>query len=84
MAYAAEIQLLPPQTYAMVGRPSPLLRTPEAAGYLGLSCAFLEKARVYGGGPKFAKLGRAVFYRQADLDAWIEARLRENTSQSAA
>lgn len=40
----------------------------------------LEKLRVFGGGPPYLKLGRAVRYRPADLDAWLVARLTESTS----
>lgn len=55
------------------------LDSDQAAKYLGLKRTTLEAWRCRGGGPKFAKLGRAVRYRQADLDAWIESRIRENT-----
>ena len=56
------------------------LRTPQAASYLGLSSSFLEKLRVYGGGPSFYKLGRAILYRSIDLDVWLESHRRESTS----
>lgn len=55
------------------------LDTIEAAEYLGLKRTTLEAWRCRGEGPKFAKLGRAVRYRQADLDAWVESRVRANT-----
>lgn len=51
-----------------------------AANYLGVSVAFLRKARSRGTvgkatpGPPFFRLGRIVKYAQADLDAWREAR----------
>jgi predicted DNA-binding transcriptional regulator AlpA len=61
-----------------------LIKTPAAAEYLGVSVAFLEKRRVYGDGPRFVKLGRAVAYRRADLDVWIETRTRRSTSEEAA
>jgi predicted DNA-binding transcriptional regulator AlpA len=61
-----------------------LLKQTAAAEYLGVLESFLEKRRVYGGGPRFAKIGRGVAYRRADLDAWIESRLRESTSEAAA
>jgi len=60
------------------------LKTPEAAKYLRLSEAFLEKARTYGGGPKFAKLGRVVVYRREDLDSWVASRVQDSTSAGAA
>lgn len=52
-----------------------------AARRCGLSVSTLNKLRLTGGGPRFAKLGRAVRYRVADVDAWIEASLRNSTSQ---
>ena len=55
----------------------------EASGYLGLKRTTLEAWRCRGGGPKFVKLGRLVKYRLADLDEFIEARVRSNTSESA-
>lgn len=60
------------------------LDTVEAAQHLGLQKSTLEAWRCRGGGPRFVKMGRVVRYRQADLDAWIESRVRENTIQGAA
>ena len=40
-----------------------LLDTKAAATILALSESTLEKMRVYGNGPEFLKLGRAVRYR---------------------
>jgi excisionase family DNA binding protein len=56
------------------------LTTQEAADLLGLKRTTLEAWRVRGCGPRFVKLGRAVRYRAADLDAWIESRTRTSTS----
>ncbi len=54
----------------------PALDTAQASAYTGLSAAFLEKLRCIGGGPKFIKYGRrAVRYRKADVDAWMNERL---------
>jgi len=50
---------------------SDMLTTEQAARYLGLAPATLNKWRVYGTGPRFHKLGRAVRYRRADLDAYL-------------
>jgi len=58
-----------------------LLNTPQAAQYLGLGKTTLEKARVYGKGPKYVRMGRAVRYRPADLDAWLEGRVFVSTSE---
>jgi predicted DNA-binding transcriptional regulator AlpA len=57
------------------------LRTGPAAEYVGLSERTLEKLRVIGGGPRYAKLGRAVVYDTADLDRWVEERQRTSTSE---
>jgi excisionase family DNA binding protein len=58
-----------------------LLNTIEAAEALRLAAGTLEKLRTYGGGPRYAKLGRAVRYRREDLDAWLSDRLIANTSE---
>lgn len=58
-----------------------ILMTREAAIYVRLSKPTLERYRTSGGGPKFAKLGAAVRYRKADLDAWLESRLVGSTSE---
>lgn len=63
---------------------NPTLNTEAAAAYLGLSESTLEKARVYGSGPRFVKLGRAVRYRVSDLDTYLADRVVESTSQRAA
>jgi predicted DNA-binding transcriptional regulator AlpA len=55
---------------------------PEAAQYLGISASTLSKLRVFGGGPKFHKLGRRVVYDTRDLDGWFEARQRSSTSDT--
>lgn len=47
-----------------------MLTTVEAAQHLGLATSTLNKWRVYGRGPAFIKLGRAVRYRRSDLDAY--------------
>ena len=58
------------------------MRTPEAARYLTLSESSLTKWRLTtADGPPFVRLGRrAVVYRKADLDRWLEARVRCSTS----
>lgn len=59
------------------------LRTPEAAAYLGLSKSTLEKLRLTGEGPRYAKLGKICVYDLADLDSFREARKRHSTSEPA-
>ena len=55
----------------------------DAAAYVGLSKSYLDKARVFGGGPKFIKLGNRVVYDLTDLDAWIDQNRRRSTSDVA-
>ena len=59
-----------------------LLRTKDAAAYLGLSKSTLEKHRVTGDGAIYASLGRVVVYDVNDLDAYVEARKRRSTSEN--
>lgn len=62
---------------------SNILNTREAAAYCRLGKPTLEKFRVSGEGPRYAKLGGAVRYRLADLDTWLESRLIGSTSEVA-
>ncbi len=60
---------------------SPVLRTPDAASYIGLAVSTLEKMRLTGTGPEFLRLGlRAVGYRRESLDAWLQECARRSTS----
>ena len=62
-----------------------LLNTKQAANYLGVSAAFLERDRWAGARIQFVKLGsRSIRYRQQDLDNYIEQQLRSSTSEDAA
>lgn len=63
--------------------PSRIKLTPEAAKYIRTAAGWLEKARCRGDGPPFVRMGaRKVGYFTADLDAWLEARRRTNTSDA--
>ncbi len=66
-------ELLPDQEY---------LNTKQAATYLGLSSQRLEIWRSHGGGPNFCKLMSAVRYRKSDLDEFMLAHIRSNSSES--
>lgn len=57
------------------------LDTTGAAAYTGVSRSSLEKLRVYGGGPRYLKLGRRVRYRVEDLESWLSERLVSSTSE---
>lgn len=60
---------------------NPLLTTQQAATYLSLSKAFLERDRWAGARIPFIKVGsRAVRYRTSDLEAYLESRVRTSTS----
>jgi predicted DNA-binding transcriptional regulator AlpA len=57
------------------------MRPREAAKYLSLSQSTLDKWRAMGKGPTCVQLGsKAVAYRRADLDGWLESRLRGSTT----
>ena len=58
------------------------LRPKDAAQHVGISTSSLAKMRVFGTGPRYAKLGRSIVYDKADLDAFCSARLRRSTSES--
>ena len=53
-----------------------LLHERDASEYLGISISWLQKARCHDYGPCYIKIGgkngRAVRYKQADLDKWLE------------
>jgi hypothetical protein len=54
--------------------PSPALWLPrQAAEYLNVTTGWLANLRTTGDGPPYVKLSRRVYYRRADLDAWINA-----------
>lgn len=60
-----------------------LLTTEQAAHFLGVSKAFLERDRWAGARIPFIKIGtRAVRYRHSDLAAYISGRVRQSTSDS--
>lgn len=58
------------------------LNNVEAAEYLGLKAATLNKWRVHGEGPPFIKVGRLIRYRKADLDAYLAGRLVRSTAEA--
>jgi predicted DNA-binding transcriptional regulator AlpA len=58
-----------------------ILRTRDAARYLGLAESTLEKWRLFGGGPRWVRLGlRAVGYPLSDLDDFTSQNYRRSTS----
>jgi len=54
----------------------------EAAAYLQVPVETLRRWRNLGIGPRHAKVGRHVRYRQAALDRWLEEREREAAARA--
>ena len=62
-----------------------LLTTKEAAQFLGVSTAFLERDRWAGARIPFVKIGtRTVRYKPSELEAYISGQTRRSTSDSGA
>ena len=58
-----------------------LLTTKEAATYLGVSAAFLERDRWAGARIPFVRIGsRAVRYRLGELENYVAGQIRTSTS----
>lgn len=59
-----------------------LLTTKDAARYLGLSKAFLERDRWAGARIPFIRVGsRTVRYRPSDLETYLDSRVKHSTSE---
>ncbi|MCL1598076.1 MAG: helix-turn-helix domain-containing protein [Actinomycetia bacterium] len=61
-----------------------MLTTSELAVKLGTHERTLANWRVSGSGPRFVKVGTKVRYRRSDVDAWLESRTVDNTTEAAA
>ena len=62
--------------------PTTMLRPQQAAEYVKLTTSTLAKMRLRGDGPTFSKAGpRIVVYDKRELDAWLQKRKFQNTSQ---
>ncbi|WP_375762447.1 helix-turn-helix transcriptional regulator [Bradyrhizobium sp. B025] len=55
-----------------------------AADYLNTSTSTLAKRRLYGGGPKFSRIGRAIRYAKADLDEFMALSAVSSTTEGSA
>ena len=52
-----------------------------ASEYIGVSSSWLAKLRLYGGGPRYSKIGRSIRYSTDELDAWLACNLQASTSE---
>jgi len=59
-----------------------LMTVRDAAAFLRLSVRTLDRLRVEGGGPRYAKIRKSIRYRQADLDHWLSLRCVSSTSEA--
>jgi hypothetical protein len=55
------------------------MSTDEAAAYLRLAPSTLVTRRTRGGGPKYVRAAGRVYYRRADLDAYLDGRTYART-----
>lgn len=58
-----------------------LYSTREVVKRRPLSASWLNKKRTHGDGPVYLKVGRKVLYRLQDIDTWLNACQRTNTSE---
>lgn len=63
------------------GQTEEFLTPKQAAAYLRVSKSYLDKLRVYGGGPSFLRFGRKILYRQRELNLWADQRSFKSTSE---
>ena len=54
----------------------------QLATHLDISTRSLERLRHGGNGPRFAKAGRKVLYRLADVEDWLAARTYTSTGEA--
>jgi hypothetical protein len=54
------------------------------ATHVSLSASTLNRLRISGGGPRYAKLAGKILYDVRDLDQWVEDSKRGSTSDRAA
>lgn len=70
----------PPTTLDAPAIGSDLTDEVALAVRLGVSRSTLQTWRYAGRGPRFIKLGRLVRYRNADVDAYLQAHTRGNAA----
>jgi len=54
----------------------------QASALLGIPLASLAKMRWAGNGCPFIKIGSRIYYRAGDIDKWLEANVRQSTSDA--
>jgi hypothetical protein len=59
-----------------------LFDTEHVAKEWGFSEVTLRKWRITGDGPRFVRLGRAIRYRKADLEAFLARRAFSTTTEA--
>lgn len=59
-----------------------LLKPKALAERLDVTEGFLAKLRLYGGGPRFTKIGRSVKYDPQDVREWLDKRKATSTSEA--
>lgn len=69
------------ETQSPCGAPPPeYLSVAELAAYTGLSAKFWNTLRSSGGGPLYVRVSaKAIRYRRADVDEWMQERVRRST-----
>lgn len=60
-----------------------LLTIEEAAERCRLSVNTMRHLRQTGKGPRFGKLGRLLFVRESDLEAWVNAAFEDSKAVGA-
>ena len=64
-----------------VHEPERLLTPIQAADFLSLTPRWLELKRYHGDGPPFVRVSaRCIRYRLADIEDWVDCRIRTSTS----
>lgn len=63
---------------------STLLSADATAAFLGVQVRTLANWRVQGRGPKYVRIGRRPFYRNSDIEGWLEERVFSHTGAELA
>jgi len=58
------------------------LSTKQASERFGLSQSYLNKLRVYSGGPPYVKIGRRCLYERNAFEEWLNQHCRTSTSDT--